>query len=106
MEIFKVWEGENQDHRIETVQKIMTFRNALFEYAKQSGSKEANKLAPLVAFALFGAAYEYKACCVLFFVENVFYDKPNPKTYCPIDKRVLCPKCQNELVELILDTGF
>lgn len=106
VEISKLWEGDEQDREIENVQKIMAFRKVLFDYAAKSDSDEAKKLAALTAFALFGAAHNYKACCVLFFVENIFYDRPNPKTLCPVDKRVLCRKCQNDLASWILDTGF
>ena len=104
MKFSELFGAGEQDHQIETMQRMLKFRDVLFDYAKQSGSEEAKELAPLVMFALFGATYKYKACCILFFVENAFHDRPNPRTYCPVDQRVLCQKCQNELAEWILDT--
>jgi|688.fasta_scaffold359534_2 hypothetical protein len=106
MKISDIYGGKTQDDRIECVSSILKFRKILFDYAKQSGSQEANKLAAMVAFSLFGAACNYKACCILHFAQNYFYDEENERTYCPVDGRVLCVKCKEELAQWILDTGI
>lgn len=106
MKISQLYEGDDQDRKIEDVQKIMAFRQILFDYAVRSGSNEAKTLASMVAFALFGAAHKYKACCILFFVENYFYDRPNPKTHHPIDQRIVCSKCEKEVVEFLVDSNL
>ena len=106
MKISEFFGGDEQDGKIETIEKLMKFRKVFYDYAQQSGSEEAMKLATMVAHALLGAAHGYKACCVLFFVECTFRGEIPPKTLHPTDSRSCCPKCQKEVFEWIVDTNL
>lgn len=96
MKVSEMWGGENQDQKIEHLQKVFDFRTVVFDYAKKSKNQEAMNLASVLVHALFGAAHNYKPCCVLEFCENTFFEIQKPISLCPVDKRVLCKKCEKE----------
>jgi len=102
MKVIELYCSDESD-RQRTIKKVTEFRKVLFDYANKTDSEEAKKLAWIAVLALFGSAHNYKGCCVLDFCENVFYDLKSGKLLCPIDKRVLCPRCQNSLARAVLD---
>ena len=77
----------------ELMQKMIVFRDKLFEGSRVNG--RVAKAASIAMFSLFGAYFQYPACCILYFCELVYDDMPVPNE-AKSKKRVLCPKCQQD----------
>lgn len=97
MDIRKFYAAQEQDEKIEHMQRVLAFREQVFSAATASGSDEAKRLAGIVAFSLIGAAYGYKPCCVLEFCSNQYFGIRKPISACPVDGRVLCKQCEDEI---------
>lgn len=94
MNIDDYFRGREQDDAIELNQKILAFRDLMFEGCRKNAV--ASKAATVAAFAIWGAYYKYDACCILYFCELAFWDWDVPQEAKTDSGHVLCPKCQQE----------
>jgi hypothetical protein len=84
-----------QNESTELMQKMLVFREKLYEDSRVNG--RVAKAASTAMFALFGAYFKYNACCILYFCELAYDDMPVPQE-AKHQKRVLCPKCQQDIL--------
>jgi hypothetical protein len=98
MDIGKHFAGEAQDDQIELRQKIMRFRDEVYETVNQNGNEQARKLAGTLMFAMFGMSYGYKPCCVFEFCLDYYQNRKRQKVLCPKTKAVMCTKCVEDFL--------
>ena len=84
-------EAEQYD---ELMQKMLAFRDEMFADCRVN--RRVAKAASTAMFALFGAYFQYPACCILYFCELQYHGIPVPDE-AKSKKRVLCPKCQQDI---------
>lgn len=87
-------EEKQHDELMQKMQKMLAFRDEMFEDSRVNG--RVAKAASTAMFALFGAYFQYPACCIMYFCELAYHDLPVPDE-AKSKKRVLCPKCQQDV---------